>query len=70
MTAEGIEALAESLEPTDRVVIKVSSSAREVARPLEGHCQRVVVSPDDRWIAPEHRQRGHLADHTVGKEPA
>lgn len=40
MTAEGIEALAESLEPTDRVVMEVSSSAWEVARPLEGHCQR------------------------------
>ena len=42
MTAEGIEALAESLEPTDRVVMEVSSSAWEVARPLERHCQRVV----------------------------
>lgn len=52
MTAEGIETLAGSLEPTDRVVMEVSSSAWEVARRLEGRCQRVVVvSPDDTGIA-------------------
>jgi transposase len=51
-TAEGIEAFAASLEPTDRVVMEVSSSAWEVARRLEGRCQRVaVVSPDDTGIA-------------------
>ena len=53
MTAEGIEALAGSLEPSDRVVMEVSSAAWEVARRLEGRCQRVVVvvSPDDTGIA-------------------
>jgi transposase len=52
MTDEGIEALASSLEPTDRVVMEVSSAAWEVARRLEGHCQQVVVvSPDDTGIA-------------------
>ena len=52
MTAEGIEALADSLLPTDRVVMEVSSGAREVARRLEGRCQRVVVvTPDDTGIA-------------------
>jgi hypothetical protein len=52
MTAEGIEAFAASLEPTDRVVMEVSSSAWEVARRLEGRCERVVVvSPDDTGIA-------------------
>jgi transposase len=52
MTAEGIETLAGSLEPTDRVVMEVSSSAWEVARRLEGRCERVVVvSPDDTGIA-------------------
>jgi transposase len=51
-TTEGIEGLAASLQPTDRVVMEVSSSAWEVARRLEGHCQRVVVvSPDDTGIA-------------------
>jgi transposase len=52
MIAEGIETLAGSLEPTDRVVMEVSSSAWEVARRLEGRCERVVVvSPDDTGIA-------------------
>jgi transposase len=52
MTFEGIEALAESLGPTDRVVMEVSSAAWEVARRLEGRCDRVlVVSPDDTGIA-------------------
>jgi transposase len=51
-TTEGIEAFAASLEPTDRVVMEVSSGAWEVARRLEGRCQRVVVvSPDDTGIA-------------------
>ena len=36
MTPEGIEALAESLEPTDRVVMEVSSGAWEVARAVGG----------------------------------
>jgi hypothetical protein len=56
MTPEGIEVLADSLLPTDRVVMEVSSAAWEIARRSEGRCQRVVVvSPDDRipswWIA-------------------
>lgn len=52
MTDEGIEALAGSLQPTDRVVMEVSSAAWEVARRLEGRCERVVVvSPDDTGIA-------------------
>jgi len=52
MTPEGIESLAESLLGTDRVVMEVSSGAWEVARRLEGRCQRVVVvSPDDTGIA-------------------
>ena len=52
MTAEGIDALAGSLLPTDRVVMEVSSGAWEVARRLEGRGQLVVVvSPDDTGIA-------------------
>lgn len=51
-SSEGIDGLAASLGPTDRVVMEVSSGAWEVARRLEGHCQRVVVvSPDDTGIA-------------------
>jgi transposase len=49
---EGIDGLAASLQPTDRVVMEVSGGAWEVARRLEGRCQRVVVvSPDDTGIA-------------------
>jgi hypothetical protein len=52
MTPGGIEALADSLVASDRVVMEVSSAAWEVARRLEGRCQRVVVvSPDDTGIA-------------------
>jgi transposase len=52
MTPEGLEALAASLEATDRVAMEVSGGAWEVARILEPHVQRVVVvSPDDTGIA-------------------
>ena len=51
-TPEGLEALAESLAPTDRVALEVTGSCWEVARLLEPHVQRVVVvSPDDTGIA-------------------
>ena len=62
MTPEPIEALADSLLPTDRVVMEVSSAAWEVARRLEGRCQRVVVvSPDDTGIA-QARAKTHKLD--------
>jgi transposase len=52
MTPEALEALAASLEPTDRVAMEVSGGAWEVARILEPHVNRVVVvSPDDTGIA-------------------
>jgi transposase len=52
MAPEGIEALAASLEPSDRVAMEVSGGAWEVARILEPHVERVVVvSPDDTGIA-------------------
>jgi transposase len=51
-TPEGITALAESLLPTDRVALEVTSGCFEVARLLEPRVQRVVVvSPDDTGIA-------------------
>jgi transposase len=66
MTAEGIEALAGSLEPTDRVVMEVSSPAWEVARRLEGRCQRVVVvSPDDTGIAHARAKTDKLDARTL-----
>jgi transposase len=52
MTPEALEALAASLEATDRVAMEVSGGAWEVARILEPHVDRVVVvSPDDTGIA-------------------
>jgi transposase len=52
MAPERLEALAASLEPTDRVAMEVSGGAWEVARILEPHVERVVVvSPDDTGIA-------------------
>ena len=52
MAPEAIEALAASLEPSDRVAMEVSGGAWEVARILEPHVERVVVvSPDDTGIA-------------------
>ncbi len=51
-TPEALEVLAASLEATDRVAMKVSGGAWEVARILEGQVQRVVVvTPDDTPIA-------------------
>jgi hypothetical protein len=46
MTAEGIEALASGLEPTDRVVMEVSSSAgalRSLKRHLARHFHRLLA---------------------------
>jgi transposase len=52
MAPEGLETLAASLVPTDRVALEVSGGAWEVARILEPHVERVVVvSPDDTGIA-------------------
>jgi transposase len=49
---EGIRALADSLERSDRVALEVTGSCWEVARILEPHVDRVVVvSPDDTGIA-------------------
>ncbi len=51
-TAEALELLGASLEPTDRVAMEVSGGSLEVARLLESRVQRVtVVSPEDTGIA-------------------
>jgi len=50
-TPEGLTLFAESLMPSDRVVLEVTGSCWEVARILEPHVERVVVvSPDDTGI--------------------
>src|ERR671925_465236 len=47
----GVEPLAQSLLPSDRVALEVSGSCWGVARILERHVNRVVVvSPDDTGI--------------------
>jgi transposase len=66
MTAEGLESLVSSLQPTDRVVMEVSGGAWEVARRLEGHVNRVVVvSPDDRGIAQARTKTDKLDARTL-----
>ena len=50
-TTEGIQTLAESLLPSDRVALEVTGSCWEIARLLEPYVNRVVVvSPDDTGI--------------------
>jgi transposase len=66
MAPEGIEALAASLEPTDRVAMEVSGGAWEVARILEPHVERVVVvSPDDTGIAQARTKTDRLDARTL-----
>src|SRR5947209_11776945 len=51
-TPDGIQTLAESLLPSDRVALEVTGSCWEVARILEPYVNRVVVvSPDDTGIS-------------------
>jgi hypothetical protein len=49
----------------DRVVMEVSGSAWEVARRLEGHVNRVVVSPDDTGIAQARTKTDKLDARTL-----
>src|SRR5918994_139405 len=66
MSAEGLEALAASLEPTDRVALEVSGGAWEVARILEPHVNHVVVvSPDDTGIAQARTKTDKLDARTL-----
>ena len=66
MAPEGLEALAASLAPTDRVALEVSGGAWEVARILEPHVERVVVvSPDDTGIAQARTKTDRLDARTL-----
>jgi transposase len=66
MAPEALEALAASLEPTDRVALEVSGGAWEVARILEPHVERVVVvSPDDTGIAQARAKTDRLDARTL-----
>jgi transposase len=65
-TPEALEALAASLEPTDRVAMEVSGGAWEVARILEPHVNGVVVvSPDDTGIARARTKTDKLDARTL-----
>jgi transposase len=66
MAPDGLEALAASLEATDRVAMEVSGGAWEVARMLEPHVNRViVVSPDDTGIAQARTKTDRLDARTL-----
>jgi transposase len=66
MAAEGLEALAASLAPTDRVAMEVSGGAWEVARIVAPHVNRViVVSPDDTGIAQARTKTDRLDARTL-----
>ena len=65
-TPEGLQALAESLLPTDRVALEVTGGCWEVARILEPHVQRVVVvSPDDTGITRARAKTDKLDSRTL-----
>jgi transposase len=65
-TPEGLELLAESLLPTDRVALEVTASCWEVARILEPFVERVVVvSPDDTGISSARAKTDKLDARTL-----
>ena len=67
-TPEALEALAASLEATDRVAMEVSGGAWEVARIVEPHVERVVVvSPDDTGIAQARTKTDRLDARALAK---
>jgi transposase len=67
-TPEGLQLLAQSLAPTDRVALEVTGSCWEVARILEGHVDRVVVvSPDDTGITQARAKTDRLDARTLAR---
>jgi len=65
-TPDGIQTLAESLLPSDRVALEVTGSCWEVARILEPHVDRVVVvSPDDTGISSARAKTDKLDARTL-----
>ena len=65
-TPDGIQTLAESLLPSDRVALEVTGSCWEVARILEAHVDRVVVvSPDDTGISSARAKTDKLDARTL-----
>ena len=65
-TPDGIQTLAESLLPSDRVALEVTGSYSEVCRILEPHVNRVVVvSPDDTGISSARAKTDRLDARTL-----
>jgi transposase len=65
-TPDGIQTLAGSLLPLDRVALEVTGSCWEVARILEPHVDRVVVvSPDDTGISSARAKTDKLDARTL-----
>jgi transposase len=67
-TPEGLKALVDSLEATDRVALEVTGSSREIVRRLEPHVRRViVVSPGDTGISQARAKTDKLDARTLAK---
>ena len=67
-TPEGLQLLAQSLAPTDRVALEVTGSCWEVARIFEPHVDRVVVvSPDDTGITQARAKTDRLDARTLAR---
>ena len=67
-TPEGLNTLAESLMPTDRVALEVTGSSWEIVRLLEPHVSKViVVSPGDTGISQARAKTDRLDARTLAK---
>jgi transposase len=67
-TPDGIATLIDSLLLSDRVVLEVTGSSREIARLLEGHVKKViVVSPGDTGISQARAKTDRLDARTLAK---
>ena len=67
-TPEGLQALADSLLDSDRVVLEMTGSAWEIVRILEPHVASVVVvSPGDTGIAHARAKTDRLDARTLAK---
>jgi transposase len=67
-TPEGIKTLADSLLPSDRIVLEVTGSSWEIVRLLEPHVSKIiVVSPGDTGIAQARAKTDRLDARTLAR---
>jgi transposase len=67
-TPEGMNTLAESLLPSDRVALEVTGSSRKIVRLLEPHVNKVVVvSPGDTGISQARAKTDRLDAKTLAR---